>query len=140
MLEDDDKLHFIKRVRYVDDIPVCVEEIYMPVKQLPDLSLDFFTEEGLTQSTYHVLQKHYNIVIKHVDDIMSAEIAGDKDSILLDVPSSSPVLLRQRVSYDSFDRPLSYSNGRYIIEISFSFKRKHYLSTGGDYERSSSKD
>ena len=29
MLEDDDKLHFIKKVRYVDDIPVCVEEIYM---------------------------------------------------------------------------------------------------------------
>jgi GntR family transcriptional regulator len=120
-LEKEDLLHFLKRVRYVDDIPVCVEETFMPVKLLPDLSLDFFTEEGLSQSTYHVLQEHYNIVIRHIDDTMSAETAGEKDAILLDIPNNSPVLLRQRISYDSWDRPLAYSSGRYIIKVNFSF-------------------
>lgn len=120
-LDKNDLLHMIKRVRYVDDVPVCVEETYMPVKLLPDLSPEFFTEEGLNQSTYHVLREHYNLVITHIDDTMSAEAAGEKDAILLDIPNNSPVLLRQRISYDSWDRPLAYSNGRYIIQINFSF-------------------
>jgi DNA-binding GntR family transcriptional regulator len=102
-----------------------VEEIYLSVKMLPDFSKELFTEEGINQSTYHVLQEHYNILVKHIDDTMSAETAGDKDAILLDISSNSPVLLRQRISYDSFDRPLSYSNGRYIININFSFNAKN---------------
>jgi len=124
-IDKEDYLHFIKRVRYVDDIPICVEEIYLSVKMLPDFSKELFTEEGMNQSTYHVLQEHYGILVKHIDDTMSAETAGDKDAILLDISSNSPVLLRQRISYDSFDRPLSYSNGRYIININFSFHAKN---------------
>lgn len=124
-IDKEDYLHFIKRVRYVDDIPICVEEIYLPVKLLPDFSKELFSEEGMNQSTYHVLQEHYGILVKHIDDTMSAETAGDKDAILLDISSNSPVLLRQRISYDSFDRPLSYSHGRYIININFSFHAKN---------------
>ena len=121
LIDKEDVLHFMKRVRYVDGIPVCVEEIFLPVKLLPDLSPDFFRDSGIGQSTYHVLKERYNIVVRHIDDTMSAVTAGEKDAILLDIPSNSPVLLRQRISYDAWDRPLSFASGRYIITVNFSF-------------------
>jgi GntR family transcriptional regulator len=120
-VEKDDYLYFIKRVRYVDDMPVCVEELYIPEKYVPGFSIDLFEGQGLNQSTYHVLQQHYNIVVKRVNDTMSAVSADDKDAVLLDVEKNSPVLLRQRISYDAQDRPLSFSSGRYIIKINISF-------------------
>lgn len=120
-LEEDEYVYFIKRVRYVDDLPVCVEEFYLPEKYVPGFSINLFEEQGINQSTYHVLQHHYNIVIKNVNDTMSAVGVDSKDAILLDVEKNSPALLRERVSYDTHGRPISFSKGRYIIKINISF-------------------
>ncbi len=115
-------LMYIKRVRYIDNAPVCVEDWYAPSKYLDNFNKDLFSEEGIKQSSYHILQINYNIFIKSVHDVMSAvAIDDEEDAALLNSCIGMPVLLRQRISYDEEKRPMVYSSGRYLIKIVLDF-------------------
>lgn len=117
-----ESLMYFKRVRYIDGTPICVEEWYAPSKHLDNFTIDLFSDEGIEQSSYHILHNHYNISIKSVHDIMSAvAIDDEEDASLLNSCIGMPVLLRQRISYDENKQPMVYSSGRYLIKIVLDF-------------------
>lgn len=119
-IDNEEHVYLIKRVRYVEGMPVCVEEVYLPVKLVPGMSINFFEENGMNQSIYHILNEKYNIIVEHVKDTISAVLVDERDATLLGVGIKSPALLRKRISYDRQYRPLMFSSGRYIIELHLS--------------------
>lgn len=114
-------LIFIKRIRMIEDTPICIEDWYAPYEYFPDLNTNMFSDKGYEQSTYYILNKYYNIKMKKIHDVMSAVTLNKDDASLLGLAVNSPVLLRQRISYDENDRKVVYSSGKYIIKIALDF-------------------
>ncbi|NTW71799.1 MAG: GntR family transcriptional regulator [Eubacteriaceae bacterium] len=120
-IDKNEKVNYIKRVRYIDGEPIAVEDWYAPSKFLPDLTIDQFAENGIGQSSYYLIQNVYNIKLSSIHDIMSAVALEQNEAKILDTFKGTPALLRQRITYNENNIPIVYSCGRYLIKISIDF-------------------
>ncbi len=112
-----ESLVFMTRLRFVDGEPVCVEDWYAPARYFPGLNRSYFKEEGIEQSTYYVIQKHFGFRLHRAVDTMSAVALEQEDAKLLNMEKGMPALLRTRVTYTVEGIPLTYVIGRYIIKL-----------------------
>jgi len=80
---------FIKRLRSVDAKPVLVQETYVPFHICPPL-----LEEDLRRnSLFELLEKKYGIHITGIRNYFNMTKLNAGDSMLLDLPESSPSLV-----------------------------------------------
>lgn len=81
----------LKRLRLADDIPIAIEEVWLPASLLPLDNLD------LGASLYaHLATRGYEVI--RAEQEVSAIALDDAQCRLLDVPSGSPALCVTRVS------------------------------------------
>lgn len=116
-IEPGKPVHYMQRLRLVEDAPVALEHWYAPESYFPGLSKDMFGETGLEQSTYYILYQNYDLKVVKAEDSMSAVSLRQSEAELLCVDEGIPALLRTRLSYNATGTPVSYGSGIYLIKI-----------------------
>jgi len=94
-LSNNERVFYLRRVRYGDSIPMGVECSCLPVRLCPDLMKTF----DPTTSLYNELAEQYGIQLMVTDEIVEVGKASADDAQLLDIPRQSPVFLFTRLSY-----------------------------------------
>lgn len=79
------------RVRYGNETPISIEELYISKDLIPDLS-----KTVLTGSLYSFMKEKYNIVIRTAENRISAHMPSQSEMKLLQIDESIPTL-RMRV-------------------------------------------
>lgn len=103
-----DSLYVIKRLRYANDIPVALEEVFIPVSLCPDLE-----KFELSNSLYRIINDSYGISIAYMDNVIEASTPTLEEKKLLRVSATSPVLRVSGVSFTSKDQKFSYERDVY---------------------------
>jgi len=85
----EEKIIYIKRQRLLNNEPVGVDRIFIPLKFAPQLSRGNFKEEGEEQSLYNVLKTKFGINLKHGKEIIVAILVSNEDAALLDIKQSA---------------------------------------------------
>jgi GntR family transcriptional regulator len=100
----------MERIRYADQLPICLEIASIPVKLIHD-----FSKEELTTSFYQSLQKH-GLIISRSRQNISATLATEKIAKFLQIKKGSAILLLQQVSFlkDSILLPFEYVRSQYV--------------------------
>lgn len=109
------QVYHIRRVRYIDGQPIGILLSHLPVAILPGLEASLFSSEGPQQSTYYILETIFHLKLVHATEVIHAVTLGEDDAQLLNLPPNSPVLHRNRVTYDSDGRAVAWERGLYHV-------------------------
>jgi len=97
------------RLRLADELPVAIEEVYLPVAKFPGIQkLDF-----ARLSLYQTLRQRYHIGFGLADEILEAQIAGRMQAQLLEIPLRSSLLVISRTLRDVDGEPVETSRSSY---------------------------
>ncbi|UJL45702.1 GntR family transcriptional regulator [Virgibacillus sp. NKC19-16] len=117
------KAHFIKRVRYADDIPIGLECHYYPVAIGEALA-----QYDLNDATlYEIEEKELGILFAEANQTIGSGIISDEDALLLDIPAQSAVLIAERTIKDEEGSMIElekayYRSDMYNFQINLSRK------------------
>jgi GntR family transcriptional regulator len=95
----------LERVRLLDGMPVALDRNVVPLANCPALATADFTAASL----YGLLRDDGGLIPSSADTTVEATAAGDAIAALLDVASSSPVLITTQTTYDQHGRALDAS-------------------------------
>lgn len=89
----------IERLRLVEGIPWAIQSTALPAVSVPGLET-----EDLRQSLFSLLRKNYQIHPAWTDAEVKARIANQKESDLLNISETTPVLVVKGITYtESFE-------------------------------------
>lgn len=108
VIEKNEPVYHIIRLRIVDDEPFVIEETYMPSKLIPDI-----TEEVLHKSVYRHIQDTLDLKIGVAHRKIRACKSNEFDQKYLDCKSDDPVLEVEQVGYLNTGIPFEYSFSRH---------------------------
>ena len=95
----------LERVRLLDRIPVALDRNVVPIAHCPKLAAADFR----TASLYGILRDEAGLIPTAADTTVEATEAGDAIADLLDVGSTSPVLIATQTTFDQHGRALDAS-------------------------------
>ncbi|GAL12928.1 transcriptional regulator of succinyl CoA synthetase operon [Vibrio astriarenae] len=93
-INEDDKVFYVKRVRYLDDNPITVEETWLPTEMFPDL-----TYQVMQGSKYHFIEKDKGMVIDRSEQEIIPVLPPQDIAELLDIDQLSLLLKSARVVF-----------------------------------------
>ncbi len=98
-LSDGAKLFHMKRLRFVDDLPISIQSIYLNYELLPGI-------EDLVEnhSLYSVIQDHYKIKLAKTKAVLESVVADYSCANLLWVKPNSPLFIMSGTVSDSMGR------------------------------------
>lgn len=105
-LQLDEGAHTVRleRLRYLDDEPVALHQVWLPLSLAPDLAREPLPRHSL----YAVLEEDYGIRLGHARQRITAVAAEAWHAKHLAVPIAAPLLLAQRQTFDDTNRPVEY--------------------------------
>lgn len=106
LVDRDDGVVALRRVRSVDGSPVFVLDNYVVASRCPGLEQVDLSSRPL----FTVLEQDYGVVVDGVQRTFQAQIAAHAVAELLGLGVGRPVLYLEQVSYDSEARPIEYSD------------------------------
>lgn len=95
----------IKRLRFVNETPIAIEESFIPEKLCP--GLDRMIEEN--QSLYELLEKEFGIVLVKAKEYMQVTFSDESESKLLKIRSESPCIFQESVAFDRNNTEIEFS-------------------------------
>lgn len=119
-LGSNEKVLDIKRIRFLENIPLMVEHLY-----LPHAVFKGFDEIDISrQLLYPIYDEKFNTPIIRADEYLWPGIVDDETASFLDIPQKDPVICIERIAYTNDDRPVEYRMSigradrfRYHIEL-----------------------
>lgn len=96
----------IRRIRYVDLIPLCVDDAYLVTKYLG--GIDFLKEDLETGSLYKILEEKAGIYFRYVEEKYRAVGCSKEFAAYLGISANEPVLGIEMISCDEFGKPVEY--------------------------------
>ncbi len=101
-ISEDENLNKIVRVRYLDNDPVIIESIFIPVKICPNL-----LEEDLENiPLYDILEDKYKLGILKVNETLEPVILRKEESKILRSKVGLPAFLIERITYLIDESPI----------------------------------
>lgn len=105
----------IKRLRYFDDDPMTIEEIYIRATFLPgNVSV-----ENVQGSIFKLIEEQIDISYSHQE--IEAVLVTEELSKPLDVPIGDPLLLVHTITYSASGTPILFDNSYYRAD-KYTFK------------------
>jgi GntR family transcriptional regulator len=101
-----DVLH-IKRLRFIDDIPIALFSSYIPG------SIGISPEHDFRGSIYALLENDFGITIKEAEKVIEATQASGEEAKLLQVNTGESLLLVLNTTFDANGKPVEYAEGLY---------------------------
>jgi len=119
-LGDDEKTITIKRIRYLKDLPLMLEDLYLPYKIFKG-----FDEIDISQELlYPIYDEKFNTPIVWADEYLWPTIADASLAETLNIDPGDPVISIERITYTYGDEPVEFRSSigrgdkfRYHIEI-----------------------
>ena len=99
----------VSRLRYADDIPMCMENAFLIRERCPRVAEEDFS----TQSLRTFLVENYNIVWNHARQKIFAVKATARLARQLKVGAGDPFIYVERVSFDQLGTPGEYLQAYY---------------------------
>lgn len=125
------EIYRIRRVRSIDGQPRGIIISHFPVMIVPNLKPDVFHEQGPQQSSYYILETLYNIKLTRAEDNIQAVTLDVESAHHLQLPPNSPVLHRDRLTYDSEGRVVAHEVGLYHVRYKLEWNGREVKSFGG---------
>lgn len=108
MLERDEEVFFVVRIRSADHKPMAIERSYIPVKIYPELD-----EKKSMGSLYALIEAKYHQKIGNAIQQMEAATVAKEDGKYLQLNATAPVLIIKRISYLSDGYPFELVTSTY---------------------------
>lgn len=99
----------IVRLRLEDDIPLLLETTHIPAALAPRLE----RQDLARNSLYALLENKYGLVLKRARQTFEATTANEYESELFGVPSHTPMLLSEGVTFSGSDVPVEHFKAVY---------------------------
>lgn len=99
-----DKIFYVKRVRYLDDKPITVEETWLPTDMFPDL-----TYQVMQGSKYHFIEKEKGMVIDRSEQEIIPILPPQEIAELLDIDPAQPIIEKRTRGFLQGDVVFEYS-------------------------------
>nr|WP_314264299.1 GntR family transcriptional regulator [uncultured Moellerella sp.] len=106
-----EKVYYIRRIRIIDDVPVLIENSYIPVAPFPWLSIG-----NMEQSKFNYFKKECNITILESHRSYAPVQATREQAELLQVAPNSLLLRVQSISYSQDNK---------IVDLSDTYQNTH---------------
>ena len=106
-----EKVYYIRRIRIIDDVPVLIENSYIPVAPFPWLSIG-----NMEQSKFNYFKKECNITILESHRSYAPVQATKEQAELLQVTPNSLLLRVQSISYSQDNK---------IVDLSDTYQNTH---------------
>ncbi|MFT8593794.1 MAG: GntR family transcriptional regulator [Bifidobacterium sp.] len=103
----DEVTHF-HRIRTADDIPICVEDSYIPSKLVPGIA-----EDALAGSLYEILERRFSLRLDHAEQTIRATVLDSEQARQLDSAEFSPAFEVTRITFDVSGRRVEYARSIY---------------------------
>lgn len=107
-LAPSDQVYNIKRLRLANQIPIGIEEVFIPEKYCPNLD-----KYDLTASLYKLLREEYQHVISDVDNEIEAAKPSREERELLKISGEIPILKIAGLYFTKADLKLFYEQSVY---------------------------
>lgn len=98
-----DKASRIRRLRYLNDTIVAVEEIWL------DQAMGIITADGLSESLYHHYRTKLDLWISRAEDYVSIDAVPDWTPRLFPLPPGTMTGFIERLSWADAPAPIEYS-------------------------------
>jgi len=103
-IQPDEKVFFVRRQRMVDDVPLVVEDTYLPVNMFPDLSV-----EVMKGSKYEYIEREKKLKIKESFQEFIPILPDDEIKRLLHLEKDIPILKVALYSLLENNTPFEYT-------------------------------
>lgn len=120
-LANGEAVYAVKRLRMADNIPVAIEEAYIPEKYCPALE-----KYDLTLSLYQIIKNEYSYKIEFIDNTIEAVKPVKDERDLLDIPASTPVLKISGISSTDDGKKLMFERNVYRSDM-YSYDVRIYM-------------
>lgn len=107
-LEEDQFIYNVRRLRLANNIPVGIEQAFIPEAHCPDLE-----KFDLTKSLYRIIRDEYRHSISHADNVIEASSPDRVEKELLRITNNVPVLRVAGISYTGSGLKLFYERSSY---------------------------
>jgi GntR family transcriptional regulator len=104
-LDPSEPFILIRRLRSIDEGPLCIETVYHPYRRFPDL----LTMDLVDRSIYSILEEQYHSRPAEAVDTFTAGIAAPEEADLLEIEAGAPVMRYQRTSWDAAGAPVEFT-------------------------------
>ncbi len=101
-LSTDAPVFRLYRLRLADEIPLAIEESYLPAGKFPGIQKIDFARHSL----YQTLRERYSVRIGVADEILEARAATRQESNLLEIPPRSCLLVISRTLWSVDGEPV----------------------------------
>ncbi|HSV31462.1 MAG TPA: GntR family transcriptional regulator [Atribacteraceae bacterium] len=103
----DEKIIRLKRLLFADQEPICIQEVFLPLKLFHQF-LKVTNREIENQDLCEILNAFIARPVAWARQTLSAVALSREEEEALNVPSGFPGLLCERVTYDETDLPIEY--------------------------------
>ncbi|WP_236786613.1 GntR family transcriptional regulator [Anaerococcus ihuae] len=128
-INEEDEIHYIKRISSVDKIPTVLEEIYVPTEILPNLM-----KINTNDFSMYDIYDYYGIKVSYAEQVLEVTKLDKNEARLLNINEQTPVFLLKCVTHGNDNKPiefsLSYVNGeisRFRSEFDKNFIAKNHI-------------
>jgi len=101
---EDEDLNRIVRVRYLENEPVIMESIFIPVRVCPEL----LEEDIESIPIYDILEDKYNLKILKVRETLEPVIINENEANVMNCKPCIPAFLVERVTYNLEEIPIEF--------------------------------
>jgi len=114
-ISENDKVFYVKRVRFINDNPITVEETWMPVELFPDLSY-----QVMQQSKYDFIENQKKMVIDRSEQELVPILPPQDIADLLHIDPTRPIIEKRNRGYLQGDVVFEYSRN-YFTSTDYKF-------------------
>ncbi len=112
-LNSDEEVFYLERVRYANNTPAAYIKCYVPYKYVENIERIDFSNNYL----YKTLEDIYKLELYEAQEVIEATLVDTISAKLLDLKEGSPVLLNQRITYNSNGEIIEYEKILYRSDI-----------------------
>jgi GntR family transcriptional regulator len=105
-LPEKEKVYYLKRLRFADEVLMAIEETYLPAKLFPGLTKEMLD----TTALYDVMRNTYGIVAASAKETFGAVAVNEQEAVLFGLPPGHPALDLERYTYAG-DQCVEYTRG-----------------------------
>ncbi len=103
-LDADEQVYYLQVLRFVNERPFLVSQIFLPVKYFPDFLKNIGNFRSLSQ-----IFEQYGINLKRVKSLVRATFPSQEEALLLGIPSNMPVLKAENLLKSQDDILIEYN-------------------------------
>jgi GntR family transcriptional regulator len=107
-IEPDAPTYRIQRLRYGEQVPLALEDSWIPAAPFPGL-----LELGLTTSLYDLMRDLYDRAPVRAIERLEPVLARSHEAAALEVPEGSPLMLVERTAYAADGRAVEFAHDRH---------------------------